>query len=317
MSKKLFCLVLMMGMAAPAWARSGRAILESYEGAKIPGNPVVGSEWSPGQVLTVGPESEAHVVYADGSQVFLSEGTQVRRTQDGYEMVTGEARTLVSKKAKAAGKDSGKYKFVVRAKSTVMGVRGTDFVVGLQQEQLNLNTLEGQVDAAPSMGDLVKGVNRVEIPAGMAITQSLGVAQGAAARVLPPPQAFNVASFKQTLVDRHPQMEAKIQKVMDRMPEVKRPELKAPEQLNPENNGAGELREQKGPSEGRGAGPKIEQPMQQRPPKFAPPLPTQMRPGPAAGMRPRMPERPPVLPPPAPVAPVIKPAPLPTANSLR
>lgn len=153
-------------LAVPAWA--GQATLESAVGSvqlQRGGKAAAcdeGDELQAGDRLTVGANSAARIVFADGSHVTLSSGADAEIAKpaagaNGVVLRQGNVSAAIAKPA--AGAPAGNLKFFVKTNAAVMGVRGTQFVAdhSAADNRTDVHTLEGTVDVAKNDDDLHAG----------------------------------------------------------------------------------------------------------------------------------------------------------------
>ncbi|HJO58438.1 MAG TPA: FecR family protein, partial [Nitrospinaceae bacterium] len=96
------------------------------------------------------------------SRSFFRMGKITRQTSS-ISLLTGKARFKIQGKLK---KKSKRKRFQIRTVTALVGVRGTDFVVGASNTQTSLLTISGTVSVAPvSMPDI-----EIEVPANQAST---------------------------------------------------------------------------------------------------------------------------------------------------
>jgi hypothetical protein len=108
-----------------------------------------GRQLKAGDQVATDEKSAARLVYSDKSQLYVGRNSQVTvnlrsNDADATTLDHGKTRALVTKG------DSGRTKFVIRTKSAVMGVRGTDFVAQTDPagDNTQVHTLEGIVALA-------------------------------------------------------------------------------------------------------------------------------------------------------------------------
>jgi ferric-dicitrate binding protein FerR (iron transport regulator) len=203
--------------AAPTAAQAADdLILESVEGDRVvivtdgktlePRQGKAGDRLSFWDVIQTSKRAAAKVRYPDGSLLVVgrdtkftiqpkSEGTQYNQLDWGQV----RAQVTPEKEAKAEAK-AKKPRFVIRTKTAVMGVRGTDFVAGFDaaSSQLSLHTLEGAVDVASSESQLMAWQG-TQVNAGQALTW------GESAEV-PATSAFKPAELKQRIQAEQPEL---------------------------------------------------------------------------------------------------------------
>ena len=96
------------------------------------------------------------------SRAFFRMGKITRQTSS-ISLLTGKARFKIKGKLK---KKSKRKRFQIRTVTALVGVKGTDFVVGASNTQTSLLTISGTVSVAPvSMPDI-----EIEVPANQAST---------------------------------------------------------------------------------------------------------------------------------------------------
>ena len=96
------------------------------------------------------------------SRSFFRMGKVTRETSS-VSLLTGKAQFKIKGKLK---KKSKKKRFQIRTVTALIGVRGTDFVIGASNTQTSLLTISGSVSVAPvSMPDI-----EIEVPANQAST---------------------------------------------------------------------------------------------------------------------------------------------------
>lgn len=122
--------------------------------------PSIGADLPRGTQIRTGPSSSLRVKFQDGSEMTLRKLTQwiVDSTYPGQvssELVSGKARATVPPAPKGAPA-KGPHRFIVRTKSIVMGVRGTDFFVESRPDsgKVSIHTIEGTVEAAAKPEEL-------------------------------------------------------------------------------------------------------------------------------------------------------------------
>lgn len=153
----------------------------------------IGTELDYGSIITTGKSSGITISYPDGSLVAVGNNTQFAILEkiggvQGNQLETGTVRGSVEKPAEPIKKP----KFVIRTKAAVMGVRGTEFVMGVDSFGLKtqVHTLEGVVDVAANEMSLFSG-QATPVPSGNFVEAT---GQG-----LSPPQSFDKADFLDSL----------------------------------------------------------------------------------------------------------------------
>ncbi|HCM38632.1 MAG: hypothetical protein A2Z97_09900 [Bdellovibrionales bacterium GWB1_52_6] len=233
------CLGLLglLGLPAAAWANGGAFILDSIQGAKTITirrtfvNPAgktdqksvelkAGAKLQSDDLLQTGPSVSARVIYPDGSIAVIGRSSkfyvvhlpsrQSSNDVQGGELVHGQIRFVVRKSGMMNMRK--RYRFVVKTRAAVLGVRGTDFVVASPVDQrFELHAISGQVDVGLDPKRLRKaegrpGVDFVTVDRNQFVT----VTQGQA--TLPAPQSYNPDQYLQQLSIQQPDMNLLLEK---------------------------------------------------------------------------------------------------------
>jgi len=124
----------------------------------------VGMKVDFGSYIKTGANNSLTLSYPDGSllAVDADSNIQVLERTGGTQRNSldyGQVRGSVSKVPAGAKVESKKPRFVVRSRSAVLGVRGTEFVMAVDQgsQMAQIHTLEGAVDVAADEGGLLSG----------------------------------------------------------------------------------------------------------------------------------------------------------------
>jgi len=169
-----------------------------------------------GDSFQTGEKGSARLAFEKGVQVLCPPGVILRLDQESIagpsggidvpmvEVVQGEVRLLVESAPAASGDAaeptvSRPLKLVVRTKATVMGVRGTDFLVSVTDDHTILRMVSGTVEAAPDSRALGLGHSVKAAP-----LESAEFVQG---RPLPTPEHYEAAAELREFHDRHPPLE--------------------------------------------------------------------------------------------------------------
>jgi hypothetical protein len=118
-----------------------------------------GQELQAGNKVTTDGESSVRIVYQDNSQLYVGRNSEIEvgASRGGAPVTTllqGKTRAIVSKNTQVDetvdSKPAPRVKFIIRTKSAVMGVRGTDFVTQTDADggSSQIHTLEGEVAVA-------------------------------------------------------------------------------------------------------------------------------------------------------------------------
>lgn len=166
-----------------------------------------------GDTLEVGPGASLTVAYEDGAQVIVADGSKVKIGEEAetsgepkvpsIEVQDGGVRALVetyvapgapSVEAKPSTAPAPRsHRFLIRTRSAMMGVRGTDFIVQVKDDQVALNTFSGTVEVASDLGSF-GGKGMVSVKEGRALTSD-GT------------QAFVPGDFLKEFNKKHPRLE--------------------------------------------------------------------------------------------------------------
>lgn len=156
---------------------SHHARIETVEGAKtvLLQHDLALREASPGEEIEIGErvrtddKTTVTISYEDGSHLTILPNTDLEIEEPKNKVQSNQLRSGTVKgsieKAKSSatemGQPSGKppIKFVIRTRTAVMGVRGTEFVAGFNAASgmAQFNTLEGTVEVASSPAQLMGG----------------------------------------------------------------------------------------------------------------------------------------------------------------
>ncbi|MEK6704977.1 MAG: FecR family protein [Bdellovibrionota bacterium] len=151
-----------------------------------------------GSKIETGPDNSVTIQYPDGTLMAIHSGTIVEIKEQTQKMQwnevhTGQIRALVNTE-KIIKQAQKRPKFLIKTKSAVLGVRGTDFVVSVDPTGMNtkVHTLDGIVDVAPNEGSLLDG-SAAEVKEGYSIE--------ATEKGLTQAKAFDKDDFLKTVED--------------------------------------------------------------------------------------------------------------------
>ncbi len=173
------------------------AVLESIEGGKTVTLMRGGKKKDvgkgvgifPGESIQTGPKVSAVLRYPDESKVMIAFDTQyqVEELEEGTQwnrLKYGSVRGIIQK---AVNADSHKPKFLIRTKSAVIGVRGTDFVMSQPiKGAAQVHTLEGVVDVGKDPLTVMSGKG-VPLTEGQFVTSIPGG--------ISTPESFNTKNY--------------------------------------------------------------------------------------------------------------------------
>jgi hypothetical protein len=214
--RSALALLIALSSAVLSPARVAHAIeqpvIDSIEGDKIvviktPSGSKVGYKGTPvnvGDRVKTGARASAKVLYPDGSKLLIGKATEVEiqestNGQQFNELHSGEVRGIIKKARNPDQK--APPRFIIRTRSAVMGVRGTDFVFDFDQatSKTELRTLDGAVEVARNEAALMEGkgfvVRRDEMLSGNA-------------EAIQAPQKFDRRIYDKMLEISQPQMVA-------------------------------------------------------------------------------------------------------------
>lgn len=119
-----------------------------------------GTEIRFGDRIKTGPRATVRVRYPDGSRLLVGRSTEmeIQENRGGSQynqLYAGEVRGLIRK----VKEPRASPKFIIRSRAAVMGVRGTDFVMNLDDAapKADFHTLEGVVEVAGDEPTLMNG----------------------------------------------------------------------------------------------------------------------------------------------------------------
>lgn len=181
------------------WPSHDSPIIESIKGTPptvLLIQDGIKKEMSTGQSIEIGGRIKTHeknsaiLQYPDGSRITILKNSDftVEGEIDGIrwnKLKEGTVRGIIVKPKMIT---SSKHRFMIRTKSAVLGVRGTDFVMSMElaSKSVEVHTLEGTVEVANNEASLLTGK-------GTAVTEGQFIKSGQ--RGLSPPQVFNKSEF--------------------------------------------------------------------------------------------------------------------------
>ncbi|MBL7716399.1 MAG: FecR domain-containing protein [Bdellovibrionales bacterium] len=155
----------------PRASADATPIIESIEGDEFvvvlqpSGKALQGKKGTPVQIgdrVKTGNKTSAKIKYPDGSRLLVGRGTEVevQENKDDVQynkVYSGYVRGLIRKTGKPESETPPR--FIIRSRTVVMGVRGTDFTMNQAAVASNaeIHTLEGVVEVAKSDEELMSG----------------------------------------------------------------------------------------------------------------------------------------------------------------
>jgi hypothetical protein len=142
-------------------------VIVEYDGERF--EPQIGEDLYAGSWVQTGPDSLAEMILRDESVIKVAANTGFvleelpRSTEDNsiFDLMEGSVRAKVTKMI------SSDSSFAIRAESAVMGVRGTDLYILLEEgKPLRVTVLEGRIAFVPVSGPetVVESNREVDIP---------------------------------------------------------------------------------------------------------------------------------------------------------
>ncbi len=182
-----------------------------------------GSTLQPGDIVETGAGASTRIVDQGGTEVVIGRSSryEVLAPKQGAQWGQLSLGHVRAKVQKAANASQSKIKFAIRTKSSIMGVRGTDFTVDVAKGgEAILHTLEGRVDAAKDEKSLLGGKG-IPVPAGEMLRAALS-------GPLAQPVKFNREDFVGQLRGLQPEAGQLLQKNVKppaELQKIRRPDL--------------------------------------------------------------------------------------------
>jgi hypothetical protein len=158
-----------------------------------------------GDTVSVSKGNSLSLSYENGAELFIAENSVVKTQVDEGQNSNEEVSTIEVLKGKVRGifkeektQKSKKFKLFIRTKNSVMGVRGTEFVVENKDGESSLHTIEGSVEFAKSKDDLFKG-NSSQVKESEFIKRKKQ-------EKIRKPQKFKKEEFLKRFKNRHPRL---------------------------------------------------------------------------------------------------------------
>lgn len=166
--------LISLGLSASAYAAAPiqLAKIASIEGAKtaLLQNGITLRDANAGEMVKIGErirtdaKTKVTLAYPDGSSivVYPNSDLEIEKPKDGVQsnqLRGGDVQGSVEKVPLTKGGSQPKVKFIIRTRTAVMGVRGTEFVVGYNAITglSSFHTLAGTVEVASSPAQLMGG----------------------------------------------------------------------------------------------------------------------------------------------------------------
>ena len=157
-----------------------------------------GAVLRPGDVVITGEGQTVKIRLAYGMVMAVAENSRFKvvlsqNAERATQLLKGRYRGRVDKQEGLIRKKKGKrHRLLIRTRTAVMGVRGTDFVTSVAEKSgaTDFHTLEGVVDVAKNEQNLVKG-QATEVAAGNAVSTT--------PKQISAPSTFNVKQFAGSL----------------------------------------------------------------------------------------------------------------------
>ena len=203
--------LLLLLFTTSAYADGSAATLGSIDGTKKveiigPKGMRKGSTGEPlnvGDTITTPPNVTLTIRTPDESILLVGQKSKVGITnsalsKQAVELDTGTVRGIFGKVRKKINLPApGKLRFVLKTKTAVLGVRGTDFVVSSDAQAVTsqINTLQGTVEVAKTEENLSKG-ETVKVSSGEFVQST--------PQEISPPQVFDQNRFMENLKENQP-----------------------------------------------------------------------------------------------------------------
>ena len=106
-----------------------------------------------GNVVRTLPGAKVKVIYDNGDQIYVGPGSSYRISWKGDVKTVPEIRLAYGRIRGVISKEGPRKKVIIRTRSAVMGVRGTDFFISDEgQGETSVSVLRGAVEVAPTRG---------------------------------------------------------------------------------------------------------------------------------------------------------------------
>jgi hypothetical protein len=211
MKVALLALFVAVGHASYADDSSGVGpVLESLDGAEsaqVTGPDGQIHEVTQGEELEYGDElaptpAAARIVFEDGTQVLLPAQTGAVVRPGEVEIREGEVRALVEPAGTTGGNPAlgqpAPHKFLIRTRTAVLGVRGTDFLVSSKGDETSVHTVDGVVDIARDETSLRSGQGQRVAPGEFS--------EASSTRAPTPAAKYDVTKYLNDYHQRHPRL---------------------------------------------------------------------------------------------------------------
>jgi hypothetical protein len=109
-----------------------------------------------GNVLRTLPGGKVKVIYDNGDQIYVGPGTSYRISWKNEGKSAPEIRLAYGKIRGVISKEGPRKKVIIRTRTAVMGVRGTDFFIADEGlGETSVSVLRGAVEVAPERGKVM------------------------------------------------------------------------------------------------------------------------------------------------------------------
>ena len=107
-----------------------------------------------GNVLRAAPGARAKVVYDNGDQLFVGPGSAYRVVWNEPKASASELSLMYGKLRGVIKKEKGEKKFIIKTRTAVMGVRGTDFYISDEgsEGETEIAVIRGRVEVETAKG---------------------------------------------------------------------------------------------------------------------------------------------------------------------
>ncbi len=106
-----------------------------------------------GNLVRTFPGAKAKIIYDNGDQIYVGPGSSYRISWKADNKIAPEIRLAYGRIRGVISKEGPRKKVIIRTRSAVMGVRGTDFFISDEGEgETSVSVLRGAVEVAPAQG---------------------------------------------------------------------------------------------------------------------------------------------------------------------
>jgi len=140
----------------------------------------LGSPIEKGNIVRTTPGSKARVIYPNGDQFYIGSGTAYRVTwNEEASLPKVEVNLMYGKLRGIIEKGGPRTQLLIKTKSAIMGVRGTDFFIssGGINEATQVTTIRGEVGITPRVIHKNQPIETIQVMTGFTGEVNLNAAQ--------------------------------------------------------------------------------------------------------------------------------------------